>query len=633
MRYLWFTVVAGCGWLCLVAVPAVAQSEAPPPPASTAIEELPDIEVTVARVRQRPADVTAPVDIVRPEQVVTPAATAVADTLSRVPSLDLRPAGTDGGITGFSLRGAKAEQVLVLIDGRRLSTAQGAGVDLGDLPLHSVERIEVLRGGASAMYGTDAIGGVINIITRHGGDGRLKATVRGGSFGALGGVLNAGGTTGRATWRWDAEYYTQDGDFRFRHRGWQRRANNRLQRAGLSGAGSYDFGRAGVLRAGADLYRAKRGVPGLIEFPTPGAWQTDDRHGVWLQHGVELTSGLRLDSHLTWLDSERDYVDLLNTFGVDSHHDNRQFAAGTQAHFAVAGANQATVGLDWRRDELRSNTAGGHHRITVGLFGQYEIGLGRVRLVPSARVDWQTQQRAVLTPRLASTWQVSPSVRARASWGQAFRAPSFDDLYWPADNLAVGNPNLGSERSTEWNFGVSWQPWARGNLELDYFNRDLSQMIVWQPIGGGRWSPTNVGRVRFQGLELAAETPLPHVPRLVFTASYAYLKATTHTGSQAEIGRQLVGRPFHQASASLNWRGATWDAGLDLTSSSSRYLTTANTDSLPGFVTADLRGRWRVSALDELSIELRNVLNHQYQTVDGYPLPGRELRVAYQRTF
>ena len=228
--------LAGC---CLVGLFALSPSRAEMPAAGGATEDLPDIEVTVQRIRQAKEDVAVPVTVITPDELPVATGASVADALRTVPGFDRRPAGSDGAIEGFSLRGAKAEQVLVLIDGRRVGTAQGGGVNLGDLPLADVERIEVLRGGASALYGSDPIGGVINIVTKRGGQG-LEATLRGGSFGAIGAQASAGGSRGRAAWRWNAEYYNQDGGFTYRTTtgAWASRTNNRLLRRGLDAKGN-----------------------------------------------------------------------------------------------------------------------------------------------------------------------------------------------------------------------------------------------------------------------------------------------------------------------------------------------------------------------------------------------------------
>lgn len=615
--------------LALFALPLYAAE-----PTAGGTEDLPDMDVTVQRVRQAKEDVAVPVTIIMPADLPAATGTSVADALRTVPGFDRRPAGSDGAIEGFSLRGAKAEQVLVLIDGRRVGTAQGGGVNLGDLPMADVERIEVLRGGASALYGSDPIGGVINIITKRGGKG-LSATLRGGSFGSVGSQLQAGGTKGRATWHWDAEYYNQDGGFTYKTTTgtWASRDNNHMLRRNLSGKASYDLGQGGVLEAGTELYRATRGVPGLVAFPSPRAFQVDERHGAWLNHKIDLAAGTHLATSLNWLDSNRDYDDRFAFFPAVSHHDNRQLSGEMLATFDVAGGRQAVFGIDWRRDEINSSNDGRRHRITGGVFGQYELGLGSFTLTPSARVDWQTGQKPIFTPRVGATWRAAPNLTLRAGGNRSFRAPSFDDLYWPADSYAVGNPNLVPERAVEWNVGLGWQPWQGATLDLDYYNRDAAQLITWQPVGGGKWSPTNVGRVRFQGVETSMSTPLPGLSRWSLNGSYAYLKATTHSGSAAETGRQLIGRPFHQGSATLSYRASRFDAGLTLTAVGDRYTTAANTQRLASYATLDLTARWKCGARDELTFELRNLTNATYQAVEGYPLPGFEYRVAATRSF
>lgn len=597
-------------------------------------EELPDIEITIQRYRQPKADAAAPVVVLDRAAIVASGGLSVRDVLAGVPGIEVRPQGAAGAQTGVSLRGSKTEQVLVLVDGRRVSHAQGGGVDLSDFPLHDVERIEVLKGGGSALYGSDPVGGVINIVTRRGGSGGVEAGLGVGSFGTWTLDLGTGDQAGRGTWRASWRQLSQVGDFEFKDDAGQRRRrqNGRLLSIDARADGSWDFGRWGELRGGFSLYHAVKGVPGRLAFPSPQARQRDFRYDVHADHRFEPAPGLELSSNLYWLEQVRDYEDPTGAFPVNANHRNYLFAAELLATTEVSGKGRAVAGLDYRRDQVQSSTDGRHHRLTGGVFGLYEIAVGPVTLVPSLRLDGQTGQTPIVSPKLGLVAEPTRSVTVRAATGRSFRAPSFDDLYWPADAFAKGNPNLRPEHATEFELGAEWRPSRGVALGLTYHNRNANDLILWQPGLGGQWSPQNVQRVRFQGFEWTGQAPLP-LAGLSARAGYSYLKATTHSGTAAEIGRQLLGHPYHQGDAGLRYERGQWLADLHLVAVDRRYTTAANTQSLPAYATVDATLRWRPGARDELLLQARNLLDTSYRTVVDYPLPGRELRFTASRRF
>jgi len=596
---------------------------------------LPDMDLTVQRYRQPKEDVAAQVVVLdRRELEATPGDT-VKDVLLSVPGIDVRPQGAAGAQAGVSIRGSRTEQVLVLIDGRRVNNAQGGGVDFADLPLAELERIEILKGGGSALYGSDPVGGVINIVTRRGGEGDVDLSTELGSFGTWSIRGATGHRSGRGDWRVEVQQFDQAGDFGFEDdAGVEReRQNNRTTFTQARAKGGWDFGLGGELRLDLAVYHAKKGVPGRLAFPTPNARQRDMRLEGGLSHRVQFGPGVELSGRVYGQEQERDFEDPTGAFPVNANHRNGLVAAELTSAFDVAGPARAVVGVDWRRAGVRSTTDGRHHRLTGGVYGLYEIALGPVTLVPSLRVDAQSGLPTIGTWKFATISRPAGNLTIRASAGRNFRAPSFDDLFWPADAFAVGNPALRPEHATEVELGVGWQPWQHAEVSLAYYNRNSTDLILWQPGLGGKYMPQNIASVRTQGLELAGETPLPWVDGLSARASYTYLKATTHSGSAAELGKQLVGMPHHSGAAGLRYRRGSWLADLNLNAVGERYTTAANTQTLPTYALVDALVRWQPSSRDELRLQVRNLLNTSYRTVLDYPLPGIDLRFSARRSF
>jgi len=596
---------------------------------------LPDMDLTVQRYRQPKEDVAAQVVVLDRRDLEATPGDNLKDILLSVPGIDVRPQGAAGAQSGVSIRGSRTEQVLVVIDGRRVNHAQGGGVDFADLPLADIERIEILKGGGSVLYGSDPVGGVINIITRRGGEGDVDLTTEAGSFGTWSVRGAMGDQFGRGDWRVEVQQFDQAGDFSFKDDlGVERdRQNNRTTFTEARAKGGWDFGMGGELRLDLGVYHAKKGVPGRLAFPTPNARQRDMRLDGGLSHRVQFGPSVELSSRLYGQEQERDFEDPTGAFPVNANHRNGMVAAELLSTFDVAQQDRAVVGVDWRRDGVRSTNDGRHHRITAGVYGLYEVTLGPVTLVPSLRLDGQTGIAAIGSWKFATITRPAGNLSIRASAGRNFRAPSFDDLFWPADAFAVGNPNLRPEHATEVELGLGWQPWQSTDVSLTYYNRNSSDLILWQPGAGGMYMPQNIASVRTQGVELAGETDLPWVNGLSARASYSYLKATTHSGSAAELNKQLVGMPFHSGSAGLRYRHGQWLADLNLNAVGERFTTAANTQTLPGYALVDALVRWRPNDRDELRLQVRNLLNTSYRTVLDYPLPGIDLRFSATRSF
>ncbi|MBI2299456.1 MAG: TonB-dependent receptor [Armatimonadetes bacterium] len=562
--------------LCLLLIlPAVADEPAP-------TEELPEMEVSVQRYRQPKDDVAAALAVIDRKDLDKRAGESLRDVLADIPGFDIRPQGSAGAQAGISLRGSRTEQILVLIDGRRVNTAQGGGVDFSNLPLDSIERIEILRGGGSALYGSDPVGGVINIVTRKSGGGGVETHLSWGSFDTYDIGLGSGQTIGRGNYRVDFDRFVQTGDFEFKDNQGvrQHRGNNRLLRTDLRAQGGYDFGAGGALTAGFGIF-----------FDPTGA------------------------------------------FPVDANHRNRLLGGEVLAVLDGPGAHRGVAGLDFRRETIRSTNDGRHHRTTAGIFGSYELAIGPVTLLPSLRVDGQTGERPIVSPKFGLVGRAARNLKVRANAGRSFRAPSFDDLYWPEDAFARGNPLLTPEHSTEWDVGLDWQTGGGGTVSVGYFNRSSRDLIVWQPGAGNKWMPQNLSSVRFQGIETSFELPLFGVRGLTVRGGYYFLKATTHSGTAAEQNKQLVGHPVHQGSAGICYEQRRWLADLGMRTVGARFTTAANTQTLPSYAVLDLVGRWRPDARTELRVEALNLLNTSYRTVLDYPVPGLELRFTGSRRF
>jgi len=543
-----------------------------------------------------------------------------------------------------SIRGSTFEQVLVLVDGRRRNPAQGGGVDLSGLPLESVETVEIARGGASALWGSDAIGGAIHVRTRTPEAGALSLRVGGGSFGertltASGAIAVAPAWTARASGRG----FTTNGNYPYVDDA--RGTTGTVENGDVSeAAGDLRIdGRGGPvsIRLDGAVSRGERGIPGSEEFPTPSARVEDRQASAGLRLARAEAGRWQPSVDLSWLGRERDYREPEAAFGpVHDSHENRRAEAmagidrvGDHSVLRVA-AGASIDRLDSTTDGSRRRRAG-HARARASLDGH--LGSGKWRMTGAARVDRIEGFAPFLSPRLAADLALGPRVALRGSAGLSYRAPSFDELFWPPRATAAGNPDLRAETGADADLGITLAGLPlRGRVSVDGFVRRVDDLIQWTPGASGIWRPHNIGRAALAGLEaeLDGRIPLPAGLALDVVASGTFLRSEDRTGEPNVDGRELPYRPrFAGAlSAILPALGGefetVWRAVGDA------FVTRANTKALPGHVRGDLLWRRPFPGGLRLDAGVTNLTDTQARDFRDYPLPGRAVvaGITWERT-
>lgn len=563
------------------------------------LQEAPDEIIVVTGTRAETPLAASPVttEVVAREAIEESGAETVADALATRPGLWLER--TLAG-TSISMQGLGSKYVLVLVDGQRQLGRVDGALDLERFGAADVEQIEIVRGPGSAMYGADALAGVVNIITRPPGEERAELDLRVDHRGASESHATVGGGRGdwsgvaSGTWRrgdaFDhspadpgttiAAYTDAHAELRTRYqRGerWRVDGTTGFQRRDLQGVDTQG--------GGAVLDRRN-----LVEIASAGltARRTGERGGATVHAGLgyhrdQFASDQR---GATALDQ---YQDTREHLGELSGQVERRIG---ERHLATAGAEGLIEGL---RSERLSDD-GARRRGALWLQDEWRAGADyRWLVVPAVRVDADSQFGVHATPRLAARWDVTDEVVTRASLGLGYRAPSFKEQLLRFENpgagyVVIGNPDLAPETSRSLQGGAEWRPagwaWTAANL----FVNDLTDLItaVTRSDGGPgmpvQFSYANVGRARTAGVELSAAVARG---RLRAELGYAY----TYT-RDLEAGVPLDGMPAHRVAGALRWR----DAGEGLTAVAEVALTGARPYQVADGMTAadarvDLRAR------------------------------------------
>jgi vitamin B12 transporter len=524
--------------------------------------------------------------------------------------------GGEGKSTSVFLRGTESDHVLVLVDGIRLGSATSGGASLQDIPPEQIERIEIVRGPFSSLYGSEALGGVIQIFTRRpqggatpvfslatGSERTQRATLGiGGRVGdaAQGGwyAINAshGSTDGINAYRGprnfdpDLDGYRNDalavqGGWRFDER-WD--AEARVFRA--EGRNAYDGSASNI----ADTVQQTLG--GRLRYVPTDAL----RVALSLARSDDLSDNYRNDTYASTFDTRRRMATL-------------------QADAAVGDA-LLTFGVDWQADRVESSTRYAHdRRINRGLFAQWQQDFGAQSLQASLRRDDDRQFGGVTTGSALWGWTIGDALRLTARYGTAYKAPTFNELYFPG----YGNPALQPEHARSVELGLRGE-YALGNWSLNAFETRIDDLIAYDADLRPTPGPNNIDRARIRGVEAIGDL---RVADWDLRASATWLDPRAD-GDNASHGNHLPRRPTRSGRFDIDRRFDRVSLGASIVGAGERYENLANTRRLDGYGLVDLRIGLAFARGWSVQLTAGNVFDKRYETAEFYQQPGRHWLLA-----
>jgi vitamin B12 transporter len=578
------------------AFPVAAQQA---PPASESIV------VTATSVPEDEKEIGSAVTVITRQEIEKSETPVVSDLLRRVPGLDVVQLGTPGSQTSLFTRGTNSTQTLVLVDGARMNSPFFAGYDWSAMTTESIDRIEIVRGPFSALYGSDAIGGVVQVFTRSpdsGVSGRATGEIgnegqgRGsGSFSIGEGVFGATGSY---------SYTAFDGDRP--NTDWRQRNGSARLEARLS-----EGSRVAVEGS---ILDGEVGNPGAVgsPFASPTARGFFHEERIAVPGAFALSDSNHLDVLLASVRSKPGFRDV----GFDSQTDAQTLQARV-ADTARLGDHQLTAFASWERWKVDDGSNFGPNiedgRTTIwGLGAQDAATFGAFIVTAGVRYDHNSAFGEAWSPRGTISWLSGDRLwKVRASGGSGFRAPTVGELFYPFS----GNPDLKPEKSVSWEVGAERYV-GGGRAEVSLFWTDLSDLIVYDFVTQRN---LNVGRARMRGVEMGWRQAL--LPGLSADANYTYLNAQNLVTDEP-----LVRRPRHSASLGVDWQPLP---GLDLyprviyVGSRPDVSEVSGPVTDPSYVRVDFTGRWQATPNLAPYLRFTNAFNHQYDEAAGYPAAGR----------
>jgi len=621
----------------------------------TVLEYDQSITVTSTRGPTLVTDVPASVNVLDMDAPEFQNARNLGEILQNIQGVFIKDQGGLGNIKTISLRGSTSGQVVVLLDGQRINNPQTGEVDLSTLSLEGVKKIEVVRGSNSALYGADAIGGVVNIITRSdkqektGWHSSVKTT--GASFG----TFSLESTVDAKIKHWDLDasgkYLLSEGDFTFTDNYGQERTreNADIESIDLHGRAATSLGQglfARHLEFTLRHHKSERGAPGTIEpyYYRARIWDKQNQANILLSSKIfSCIHELRWQNY--YYDSWSRYFNDESLQKVDSRFTTRTGGSEIQIRSILEDWSTLTYGSGIRMDYMQNHqTSDKRVRTSAYLFTVSEnqlpvhiFGMKKLALVPSLRYDWNSDYPNRLSPKigLVFNWGERWLTSLKMNTGLSYRAPTFNDLYWPEDAWAKGNPDLSPENGVDWDMGIRLQyPFLNGfYLESTYFENYLSDMIIWQE-KAGLWMPENVQSARIRGLENSLKFS-PVKNNLTFQANYTFMDArNTNQQAPAEYKKILVYRPKHTVNVSLTARIRHFHGTYSYQYVSRRYTDVTNVwnNSLDPYNLSHISFGYQMpfkTICLKVNAQLKNLFNTEYSVIKNMPVPGREWGVSF----
>ena len=600
----------------------------------TTEESIAEVVVTATRTPQIITKVLSSTTVINTADIERYQPTDLLDLFQHVPGIDIARNGAAGSVPSLFIRGSNTGHALFLIDGQRFNSASLGSTSFQFIDPSQIERIEIVRGAKSSIYGSDAIGGVIQIFTKKGdfkpstiistelGSNVLKRT-----------AISTRGAYNQLRYSLDLSYLETDGidaqlDDREQNRdgdGYRNRSIN--ANFGYTFDNGVDVG-LGILEAqsrnyydnafsqGTDPYSDStiQNIGFNISAPLTDWWQSkisigrsmDDIDDTNAVNGTHLTNFRTTKDQYSWQNDIEIFDGQLVTFGVDLYDD--ELIASTTYTDA-----QGTLVKD------RMNRA--HFAQYQGKFSIFDFILG-------FREDDNEETGKQDTSNFALGAQLGKSHRVTISWAEGFKAPTFNDLYWPIGAYSAGNPDLLPEDSEIFELGVRGD-YSTWKWEASIYQNRIDNLIEWAPTPTEaypyQWVPSNVASAKIKGGEFRADTNLGGWD---ITTSFSY----TDPRNQ-KTDKLLQKRAQRKFTFDIDRSFSHWDAGASFNATSKRYTNTTNTASLGGYGLLDFRLSYQLAEKVKMQLKANNVFDKHYRTVsESYHMDGSNwvLKLSYE---
>jgi len=573
-------------------------------------QNLPDLVVTATRVETAKNQLAAAATVYTRKDIERLQAKTLPELLSGTTGIDMAQSGGYGKDTNIYMRGTNSDHVLVLIDGIKVGSVTSGTTPFQLIPLDQVERVEIIRGPQSSLYGSEAIGGVIQIFTRKGGrEDKPSVTLDAG-----GGSYDTYRASGSISGKWKNSWYSL-GSSQFGSQGFNARQPikglNQPDKDGylntaLNARLGHRFDNNAEVEAFFMRAEGKNEYDGTSQNKTEFVEQT-----VGTTASIDIVDNWR---SILRLGQSRDDGDNFAPNGTfSSSFNSTRWNASWLNEIALSDDHKMVIGSDYRLDQVDSSTAYNEtSRYDAGIFTELHSRILDDHFInASLRGDKNETFGEQLTGNFGWRYNGGYGISPFASFGNAFKAPTFNQLYFPG----FGNPSLKAEQSTSFEAGLAGDhDWLQWEVRGYHTNIDNLIVTVTNPVTFLS-SAENVGKAQIDGIEAEIGTQL--------MGWNSRLNMNLLSPKNRETNARLPRRAEKTLSYDLSRSFGQFDLGANVLAQAERFDDALNKTKVAGYVTVDLRTAYHLNKNWMLSAKLNNLLDKQYQTINTYNTADR----------
>jgi len=579
--------------------------------------ELDKIVVTPSRVEESYGEISRKVEVITSQDIENSQAEDLPQALDNITSVDINSYGGVGATKNLSIRGSSAAQSLVMVDGRPINNPRDGQAELSNIPLDNIDRIEVMYGPASSLYGSAAMGGTVNIITKrppkkgqkteaYSSFGtyrtyteRLNQGARLGKFG----YLITGGYQSSVGFRANSAFNAKDCNLKFEY-------------------GPNDFN---ALTLNSGFYTSKVGTPYKITTPDLDDKQKNLKRFYDFNWQFKPADKIAIDTKIYENYDRLEFLENSTTYTKDIHTTKAR-GLNTQYSQRFADFYQLICGFNYVTN-LNDSTSSAKHKYIVragyienklSFFDKLEMDIG-------ARFDDYSNFGSELNPSFSLLYKFTDDLKVHGMLSRSFRAPTFNDLYWPRTDYywsgfwvgaEEGNPNLRPEKGIAGEVGIEAEInkyiWAG----LTYYRSKYKDLISWGE-EASVWRPMNISSALIEGIEVQNKIFLPF--NFEFDTGYTFLKAR-----DLDTHNYLIYRPKNKVDCSLKYKNPPLGFIFELKGQfvGTRYHDSENTIKVKQYFLLGLNASKKLGKNFTYTMSIDNMLNKKYQSVRDFSMPG-----------
>jgi len=586
--------------------------------------DLDRIVVTSSRTEEDRSGVARKIDVVTEKDIERTQAKDLTQVLSEFTSVNISDYGELGATKTIRMRGSTASQVLVLVDGRPINNPRDGSAELSTIPLDNIEKVEVMHGPGSNLYGAGAMAGTVNIITKKPPKEKQETELYSslGTFRTYTERFSHGARVSRLGYLITGEYQNSEGF----------RANSEFDAKDTNTKFEYELDENNTLTLNSGLYRNVAGSPGSITSS-----DIDDKQ-----------KNIKNYQDFNWIFKPNDAVAV--SMKAYQNYDKLEFIENTAGSIFDIANNKDTHITKVRGCDLQLtkqlfenylaisgfNYVGNFNNSTASAKHRYAVRAGYIenmldvfdtlKLNFGARLDDYSNFGTETNPSASFLYSPGGNIKLHGSISRSFRAPTFNDLYWPDQGWANGNPNLKPEKGLTKEIAIQAEINKYLNSGLMYYRSDYDNLINWVD-EAGVWKPKNVNSAAIGGIEF--ENELKITDNWGFGAGYTYLRA-----KDKDTNRYLIYQPKHKLDCSLRYKNLNdFTCELKGQFTDKRFHDADNAIKVKRFFILgfDISKKFKPGITCFASVD--NFLNRKYQVIRNYPMPGFSLTSGLKLEF